>query len=110
MKTNVSKLSGDQRVKPVMYFGYILLVLSVINFVFFYRVSQQDKDIPWLYIVSSDLFLVITGAGLITLKKWGYNLFKILLYVQLLAFPIGTIISYKVLLYMKKNNIRSLLS
>jgi FtsH-binding integral membrane protein len=60
--------------------------------------------------ITISLWYLITGIGILVRRQWGYYLFKLFLYVLLLAFPIGTIISYKTLTYIKKNNIRSLFS
>jgi uncharacterized membrane protein YfcA len=54
------------------------------------------------------IWYLITGVGVLTRRKWGYYLFKIFLYVLLLAFPIGTLIGYKSLKYIKRNNIKRL--
>ena len=89
-----------------MIFGYVLLSLSIISLTFFYVLSRQNKDIPWLYVISGNALLFMTGLGIISLKKWGYYLLKIFLYVIVLAFPIGTFISYKVLTYIKINDVK----
>ena len=41
-------------------------------------------------------------------EKWGYYLLKFVVYILFLSFPIGTVISYSSLKYMKKNNVKEL--
>lgn len=71
----------------------------------------QSKDFPVshvYFIISLSLWYLITAIGILTKQKWGYYLFKIFLYALFLGFPIGSIISYKSLVYMKQNNIKNL--
>ena len=58
------------------------------------------------FITTIALWYFLTGLGVVGLKKWGYYLFKFFLYILFVSFPIGTVISYKTLKYMKKNNIK----
>lgn len=51
-------------------------------------------------------FQLATAIGIIRLRRWGYVLFKILLYIMLIGFPIGTFISYMTLSYMKRHNVK----
>jgi len=68
----------------------------------------QDRPISHNYfVITVSLWYLMTGIGILTRREWGYYLFKSFLYVMFLAFPIGTIISYKSLGYMKRNNIKS---
>jgi putative copper export protein len=59
-----------------------------------------------LFVGISLIYYYLTGIGMILKTKWGYILFKTFLYLALLAFPIGTVISYITLSYIKKNNIK----
>ena len=101
--------NSNRKVGPIKLFGYILIGLSVVSPLFFYWVSLQEKLPPEhiyfvIFVAAWDL---ATGLGVIKLTKWGYYLFKIFLYLLLICFPIGTLISYKTLKYMKKNDIKS---
>ena len=51
-------------------------------------------------------FQVATAIGIIYLRRWGYILFKIFLYIMLIGFPIGTFISYMTLSYMKRHDVK----
>jgi len=98
----------DRKIRPIIIFGYVLIGLSVITLLFFYGVSLQT-DFPYIhqyYIVFAVIWYFLTGLGVIKLKGWGYYLFKVSLYLLFLSFPIGTIISYKTLSYMKRNDIK----
>ena len=85
----------------IFFFGciYTLYVVTAIGYLPFYR----DY-----FGMAISLWYLITGIGILTRKEWGYYLFKSFLYVLLLAFPIGTIISVKSLRYMKRNGIKNL--
>ncbi len=99
----------DAKIRPIIIFGYILLGLAVMSVLFLYWVPLQPGE-PLLHLYFG-LFIAgwffVTGLGVIKLTKWGYYLFKILLYLLFVSFPIGTFISYKTLSYMKKNNIKN---
>lgn len=47
------------------------------------------------------------GLGLTLRKIWGYYLFVVFLYLSYPGFPIGTLIAYKGLKYIKENDIKS---
>ncbi len=53
------------------------------------------------------LWYLTAGVGLLMRKTWGYYLFKALLYLLLIGFPIGTFISYKSLRFMRENSIKN---
>jgi|GEM_PF-1466508 len=94
----------------VKIYGYVLIIFFGGCLYTVYVTSQiQDRPIYSFYfgnIIS--LWYFITGVGLLARRIWGYYLFKVFLYLLFLAFPIGTIISYKSLQYMKRNDIKNL--
>jgi hypothetical protein len=100
---------GNSRIRPIIIFGYVLIGLSVAGLLFFYWVSLQvelkPNDMYFIFIAAFGC--IIIGIGVIKLTEWGYYLFKFFLYLLLICFPIGTLISYKILKYMKKNDIKS---
>ncbi len=105
--------------RPIKIFGYVILFLAIINALIhsfivldknssFYMFKPDSISKGNLYVVSSVIiYFFLTGLGIILKKKWGYYLFKFFLFIFLLAFPLGTFISYKTLLYIKKYNIKS---
>ncbi len=91
-------------------YGYFLILLALLSYFYTVYVSYYINFSYFLFyggIVIATWFLV-TGVGIFIIEKWGYYLFKSFLYVLLVFFPIGTIISYISLKYMKKNNIKDL--
>ena len=96
-----------EKIKPIIIFGYLLIGLSVISSLFFYWVSLQGFYAPKYFLISVALWYFIMGLGVIKMTKWGYYLFKVFLYLLFLSFPIGTIISYRTLSNMKKNDIKN---
>ena len=101
-------IGNNNKMRPIIIFGYVLISVSVAGIVFFYWVSLQVElklgDIYFILITA--FWHIITGLGVIKSTKWGYYLFKLFLYLLFICFPIGTLISYKTLSYMKKNNIK----
>ena len=94
----------------IRVYGFVLMGLFVGCVYAIYLISQVEGrsfDSCKLGCVIS-LWYLITGIGLLARKPWGYYLFKFFLYVLLLAFPIGTIVSYKSLSYIKRHGIKSL--
>lgn len=105
-------------VKPIKAFGSVLLVLSIAGAVFFFFIttpapffsptspSFSERFLFYFTLVELAFFLV-TGLGVVLLKRWGYFLLKVFLYLLFLTFPIGTAISYVTLRYMKKHQIKT---
>ena len=54
----------------------------------------------------STALLLFTGVGVLLRKRWGYYLLKALLYVILLGFPIGTLVSWLALRYIRNQQLR----
>jgi hypothetical protein len=99
----------NNRIRPIIIFGYVLIGLSIAGVLFFYWVSLRVELEPsHIYFILISAFLyVITGLGVIKLTRWGYYMFKIFLYLLLICFPIGTLISHKTLKYMSRNNLKA---
>lgn len=104
-------------IKPIRAFGVVLMALPVGGAFFFLFLttpapffnptSVETYERVAFYLLSAlHIFYFLTGIGVVLLKKWGYFLFKLFLYVLLLAFPFGTVISWVTLSYMKKHRIK----
>jgi len=94
----------------IKIYGLTLLILFV-GCIYVIYVSFYIEDFPqehYYFVVLISTWYLLTAIGLLTRKLWGFYLFKLFLYALLLAFPIGTIISYKSLVYIKKNDIKDL--
>jgi hypothetical protein len=111
----------NNKLKPIRLFGILLIVLTILGAFFigtnfflnksssFYIFGPTSQWSGALFFMSGLLiYYLITGFGVILVTKWGYYTLKILLYAFFVAFPIGTFISYIMLSYMKKNDIRKL--
>src|SRR5882672_4199453 len=103
--------SADGVVRPIKAFGFVLIGLSILSLgAFTYWLASHGilgKVISTGFYLPVPLFLLlhvlgfVTGLGVVRFTKWGYRLFKIFLYVLLFGFPIGTIVAYLTLSYMK---------
>lgn len=100
----------DKKIRFIRIFGYVFLSLFIGCLYTFYVVySVEGRPFYRNYFgLSVSTWYLLTAIGVLRQTKWGYYLFKFSLYVFLLGFPIGTIISYKSLSYMKRNKIREL--
>lgn len=110
--------SPDDAIRPIKIFGAVLIVFAVGGALFFipFFLSETSplsifgsRPRPYFHLyfwAGSVVFYFLTGVGVMRLTKWGYFLFKLFLYVFFVAFPIGTIISYITLSYMRKHQIK----
>ena len=70
------------------------------------KLRRHGSFLP-LYITGPIVMLyMVTGVGLIARTRWGYALLKCFVYVLFLAFPVGTVLSYLALSYMRRHGIR----
>lgn len=106
---------NSEQIRLLKRIGVILIGLAVVGFLFFGNIWLDPKseayifgqDPPsetaiWFVTIINAIYL-IAGTGILRFTKWGYFLLKFLLYTLVVAFPVGTIISYKILTYMKKH-------
>lgn len=108
----------NDKIWPIRTAGLILLSISIIGVLFFSSVFLKRDSSMFIFgptppspaavyfVLGSLVFYLLTGIGILRLTRWGYYFLKIFLYIFLLAFPVGTFISYKFLSYIKKNNIK----
>ena len=96
--------------QPLKYFAYILISASVFGVWLLYDLSQQDGfDLHFSIFVAVSMALhSIVGFSILSMKRWGYVIFKCYLYLLFLAIPVGTYISYRTLKYMDANRISGL--
>jgi len=109
---------NTEEIKPIKIFGWVLIVLTIIGLYFdgnflldrespIYIFGQEPPSRPLIYfILVATIFPFLTGIGVVRLTKWGYILFKIFLYTAIVAFPIGTVVSFFTLSYIKKHQIK----
>ena len=92
-----------------LVFLIFLLVTAfgiIMGFSMFFEINNHTAK--WLFILILSMIIAIhlsIGIGIVLEKKWGFCALKIYLYLSLSAFPIGTFISFKVLNFIKNNNI-----
>jgi predicted MFS family arabinose efflux permease len=96
--------------KFIKVYGYALVLLFIITSfsIYFYLPRETIPDNTKYFGITISLWYLITGVGILSMKKWGYYLFKFFLYFLIIVFPIGTIVSYKSLKFIKKNKIRDM--
>lgn len=107
----------DAEIRPIRIFGVVLAVLGVAGtFFFLYGTSPAPFFSPtspsgiervlFYSVMGVNIFYFLAGVGLLIRQKWGYFLFKLFLYMTFLGFPIGTLISYVTLSYMKRHQLK----
>jgi hypothetical protein len=100
----------EKKKRFVKIYGYAVLGLALVCVFAIYSLSSiESRPLVMNYYGSGVAgWYLITGIGILSQKRWGYYLFKFFLYILLLGFPIGTLISYKSLSYIRRNNIKEL--
>ncbi len=105
----------ESEIKPIVVFGAVIIGFTVFAAIFFfipsspaffYSLYEGPSLSAFYFLIIVHLFYLFTGVGVVLRTRWGYFLFMLFLYVTLLAFPIGTIISYLTLKYMSKHHIK----
>ena len=98
----------------VRYYGYgwvlicgiaHIIIGTAILYLSIMETYSEDMIRVTAIIIAISLAMIILGCGLVFQKRWAYLPFKFGLYVNLLAFPIGTIFSLQMLKYIKENRI-----
>lgn len=91
----------------------VLVVLMFLDPIFldakspFYAFAGRREIQPQLYFwAASVAFYLVLGVGVLLRARWAYWLLKGFLYLLLLGFPIGTWISFKLLAYMKRSDLK----
>jgi hypothetical protein len=102
--------TGDNgRSRFIRVWGYIFFAVVACSLYTLYVASALNYPISHRYFgVTVGSWHLLTGIGLFVRRKWGYYLFKLYLYILIVSFPIGTIISYKCLKYIRENNVKRL--
>lgn len=72
---------------------------------YFVRLQREAFYVPMYFFLFVNTLNAIMCIGVLRRRKWGYRLFKILLYMLLFGFPIGTLVSYATLSYMRSHQI-----
>ena len=109
-------MSGaDDLARPIRLFGTALTILSVLSLgVFAYWLAfrgvlaqvVQTGYLPVLMLLAVHVLVFSTGLGVVTSTKWSFPLFRMFRYVMLFAVPLGTMVSYVTLRYIKRNQIQ----
>ena len=106
---------GDDLVRPIRLFGTALTILSVLSLgAFAYWLAfrgvlaqvVQTGYLPVLMLLTVHVLVFSTGLGVVTSTKWRFRLFRMFLYVMRFAVPLGTMVSYVTLRYIKRNQIQ----
>jgi hypothetical protein len=102
--------TDERKLKPINIFGYVISTFGMVCVVLTPSVFPKEEFFPptWFIVFGyiQALTFLIGGVGVIMRKPWAYYVLKLILYWLLIAFPIGTLISVKMLNYIKKNNIK----
>lgn len=94
-----------QKYIPIKITGYFFICFSLFA-VFFFREALKESGFRDFLIITITWYFLM-GLGLTLRKIWGYYLFVAFLYLSYPGFPIGTLIAYKGLKYIKENDIKS---
>lgn len=94
-------------------FALIVILLSLFSGSWLLYNLFQDENIERdcgfiIFIITSVVLHLFVGIAIFSKKRWGFFVFKCYLYIMLLAIPIGTYISQKILHYIEENNIKNI--
>lgn len=101
-------MAKDTILKPVMIFGYCLIIMGCTVLAMHYYTLRNDPlaDEFRFFDLSISFFHFFIGFGILLKKKWGYYCFRFYLYLISIGFPVGTFIGLKMLKYIDKNNVK----
>jgi len=99
-KKDLMAIEADFR--PIRIFGFILIGMGLYGEYFLSSIKSSMGSFQVYFFAIVCAYYFLTGLGVIIKSQWGYFLFLLFLSILILAFPIGTFISYKTFKYMKK--------
>jgi hypothetical protein len=94
--------------RPVKIFGSILFIIGFIGIIFdFTYLNDPELSTGFkIFGVVVSMWHLLGGIGVLLKKAWGFYIFKSYLYILILGIPIGTYIAFKMLGYIKRNNLK----
>jgi len=105
----------DQEFRPVAIVALGLAILPLAVSLYFLlhpsspfsfgRLRRDGFYVPVYFFIFVNVLDGIMCAGVLKRRRWGYRLFQALLYMLLFGFPIGTVVSYSTLSYMRNHRI-----
>jgi hypothetical protein len=106
MDTNTDDKSVKEGRRFISILGYVFILMFVGSlYTIYVSLTFLHVDDIHFWVVTG-IWYLITGICLLTRRILGYYFLKLFLYIFLIGFPIGTIISYKLLKYIKKHNVK----
>jgi hypothetical protein len=107
MDTNTDDKSVKEARRFIKILGYVFILMAMGCLYNIYVDIKYFSGNQVYFCTITGLWYLLTGICLLTRKIAGYYSLKLVLYVLLIGFPIGTIISYKLLKYIKKHNVKN---
>jgi len=101
-----SRIKKSQKFITILGYVFVLMFIGCLYTIYVSLTYFPAHHVYFETVIG--IWYLLTGIGLLTRKKIGYYSLKLFLYVFLIGFPIGTIISYKILKYIKKHNLKNL--
>jgi len=92
----------------ITIWGIMMIVSAGICTYFAVPFATEFPERVEYFGIGTAVWNLVAGIGILFRRKWGYYLLKFVVYILFLSFPIGTVISYSSLKYMKKNNVKEL--
>lgn len=87
---------------------FLFFAGSTCALVFVAQDNSPERFIFASFVSVFSIWHALTGIGILSRKKWGYYLLKSFIYFLLLSVPVGTVISFLSLRYMKRNRVKDL--
>jgi hypothetical protein len=99
---------SDDILRPVKIFGIVLFAIGFVGIIFdFSYLNDPELSTGFkIFGVIISMWHLLGGIGILLKKAWGFYIFKSYLYILFLGIPIGTYIAFKMLDYIKRNNLK----
>ena len=95
------------RFKPIKTFGILVSVAGIFTvyaLVAEFNATNSETGVVIFFLIMA-IWHLVTGAGILFRKTWGFTLMKVYLYIMYLGIPLGTLLARKILNYIKENEI-----
>ena len=101
------KYSKD--IRPIIILSYVLIGTGIYGiFMFINLLSDPNFDHSFrIFILTLTGWHLLTGIGIISLRRWGFLFLIFYLCVVYIGFPVGTIIASKFFRHIRSRNVEA---
>jgi multisubunit Na+/H+ antiporter MnhF subunit len=95
-------------IRPIIILSYVLIGSGIIGIFMSIRLlyNPNFENSFRIFIITLTGWHLLTGIGIISLRRWGFLFLKFYLCVVYIGFPIGTIIASKFFRHIRSKNVK----